>query len=170
MCLRSRTSWLVGLPIGYEIMDVVRSAPQLLTTTRPFFTRSLNWEQTGLPTSSPCSPPVDSPPLHSIPSGWCLWCRLGFLAKSVGMCFCYISKRLTRYGPIPSSAKFLIRRFINDVVQVLGHSFIGKHCLGNHLRLSNPPRATRPRIQVPPTAMLYAPSPIRLHHSGSPIL
>ncbi len=41
---------------------------------------------------------------------------------------------------------------------------------GNHLRLSKPPRATRPRIQVPLTAMLYAPSPIRLHHSGSPIL
>ncbi len=41
---------------------------------------------------------------------------------------------------------------------------------GNHLRLSNPLRATRLRIQVPPTAMLYAPSPIRLHHSGSPIL
>ncbi len=41
---------------------------------------------------------------------------------------------------------------------------------GIYLRLSNPPRATRPRIQVPPTAMLYAPSPIRLHHSGCPIL
>ncbi len=36
--------------------------------------------------------------------------------------------------------------------------------------LSNPPRATRPHIQVPPTAMLYAPSPIRLHRSGCPIL
>ncbi len=41
---------------------------------------------------------------------------------------------------------------------------------GNHIRLSNPPRATRPCFQVPPTAMLYAPSPIRLHHSGSSIL
>ncbi len=41
---------------------------------------------------------------------------------------------------------------------------------GIHLRLSNPPRATRSRIHVPPTAMLYAPSPIRLHHSGCPIL
>ncbi len=41
---------------------------------------------------------------------------------------------------------------------------------GIHLRLSNPPRATRPRIQVPSTAMLYAPSPIRFYHSGCPIL
>ncbi len=41
---------------------------------------------------------------------------------------------------------------------------------GVHLRLSNPPRATRPRLQVPPTAMLDAPSPIRLHHSDWPIL
>ncbi len=41
---------------------------------------------------------------------------------------------------------------------------------GVHLRLSNLPRATRPHIQVPPTAKLYAPSPIRLHHSGCPIL
>ncbi len=41
---------------------------------------------------------------------------------------------------------------------------------GVHLRLSNPPRATRPPIRVPPTAMLNAPSPIRLHHSGCPIL
>ncbi len=41
---------------------------------------------------------------------------------------------------------------------------------GVHLRLSNPPRATRPRIQVPQIAMLYTPSPIRLHHSGCPIL
>ncbi len=39
-----------------------------------------------------------------------------------------------------------------------------------HLRLSNPPRTTLPRIQVTPTARLYAPSPIRLHHSGCPIL
>ncbi len=39
---------------------------------------------------------------------------------------------------------------------------------GNHLCLSNPPRATRPRIQVPPTAMLHEPSPIRLHRPGSP--
>ncbi len=41
---------------------------------------------------------------------------------------------------------------------------------GVHVRLYNPARATRPRIQVPPTAMLYAPSPIRLHYSGYPIL
>ncbi len=41
---------------------------------------------------------------------------------------------------------------------------------GVRLRLSNPPRATQPRNQVPPTATLYAPSPIRLHHSGCPIL
>ncbi len=38
-----------------------------------------------------------------------------------------------------------------------------------HLHLSDPPRATWPRIQVPATAMLYAPAPIRLHHSGCPI-
>ncbi len=31
-------------------------------------------------------------------------------------------------------------------------------------------RATRPRLQVPPTAMLYAPSPIRLQNSDCPIL
>ncbi len=41
---------------------------------------------------------------------------------------------------------------------------------GVHLRTSKPPRATRPRLQVPPTSMLYAPSPIRHHHSGCPIL
>ncbi len=41
---------------------------------------------------------------------------------------------------------------------------------GVHLRTSNPKRATRPRPQVPPTAMLYAPSPIHLHNSGFPIL
>ncbi len=33
-----------------------------------------------------------------------------------------------------------------------------------------PPRATRPRIQGPPTAMLYAPSPIFPRNSGCPIL
>ncbi len=31
---------------------------------------------------------------------------------------------------------------------------------GVHLRTSNPQRAKRPRLQVPPTEMLYAPSPI----------
>ncbi len=41
---------------------------------------------------------------------------------------------------------------------------------GVHLCTSNPQRATRPRLQVPPTVMLYAPSPIRLHNSGCPIL
>ncbi len=41
---------------------------------------------------------------------------------------------------------------------------------GVRLRTSNPHRATRPHLQVPPTAMLYAPSPIRLHASGCPIL
>ncbi len=41
---------------------------------------------------------------------------------------------------------------------------------GVHLRTSNPQTATRPRLQVPPTAMLYAPSPIRLHDLGCPIL
>ncbi len=41
---------------------------------------------------------------------------------------------------------------------------------GVNFCLSNPPRATRPRIEVPPTAMLYAPSPFRLHHSGCSIL
>ncbi len=42
------------------------------------------------------------------------------------------------------------------------------HCV--HLRLFNPPRVTWPRIQAPLRAMLYAPSPIRLHRSGCPIL
>ncbi len=39
-----------------------------------------------------------------------------------------------------------------------------------HLRTSNPQRATRPRLQVPPTAMLYVPSPIRLRNAGCLIL
>ncbi len=33
-----------------------------------------------------------------------------------------------------------------------------------------PQRATRPRLQAPPKAMLYAPSPIRLHNSRCRIL
>ncbi len=37
-----------------------------------------------------------------------------------------------------------------------------------HLRKSNQLRATRPRLQVPPTEVLYTPSPIC--HSGCPIL
>ncbi len=41
---------------------------------------------------------------------------------------------------------------------------------GVNLRTSNPQSATRPRLQVPPTAMLYAPSPIRLHNPGCPNL
>ncbi len=41
---------------------------------------------------------------------------------------------------------------------------------GVRLRLSNPSRATQPHIQIPPIAMLFAPSPIGLHHSGCPIL
>ncbi len=40
---------------------------------------------------------------------------------------------------------------------------------GVHLRTSDPQRTTRSRLQVPPTAMLYAPSPIRLHNSSCPI-
>ncbi len=41
---------------------------------------------------------------------------------------------------------------------------------GVQLHTSNPQRSTQPRLQVPPTAMMYAPSPIRLHDSGCPIL
>ncbi len=39
-----------------------------------------------------------------------------------------------------------------------------------HFRTSNPQRDRPPSLQVPPTVMLYAPSPIRVHHSGCPIL
>ncbi len=53
-----------------------------------------------------------------------------------------------------------ILKFISSV-RTKGSNFSSKH---------NPKRATRPRIQVPPTTMLCAPSPIRLHFSGCPIL
>ncbi len=41
---------------------------------------------------------------------------------------------------------------------------------GIHFRTSNSQRATRPRLQVSPTAMLYAPLSIRLHNLGCPTL
>ncbi len=41
---------------------------------------------------------------------------------------------------------------------------------GVHLRTSNPQMATPPRLQLPPTVMLYAPSPIRPHNSSCHIL
>ncbi len=41
---------------------------------------------------------------------------------------------------------------------------------GARLYTSNPQRATRPHLQVPQAEMLYVLSPIRLHHSGCPIL
>ncbi len=41
---------------------------------------------------------------------------------------------------------------------------------GVRLPTPNSQRAKRPRLQVPPTEMLYVPSVIFLHHSGCPIL